>query len=70
MSDFALTLALSLYSILVNVFPPPWELYKKPLVMLHLGQPEVKTLIHILPAQFGEEKKHYARLVCCVHQEQ
>lgn len=47
----------SLYSILVNVSPPPWELSKRPLVMLHWGQPEVKTLINISPAQPGEERK-------------
>lgn len=47
----------SLYSILVNVFPPPWELPKKPLITLHWGHPEVKTLINILPAQQGKKKE-------------
>lgn len=36
--------------------------------MLHWGQPEVKTLMNILPAQPVEGKKmHYACLVCCVY---
>ena len=52
-------------SLLVSVFPPPWELSKKPLVMLHSGQPEVKTLINISPAQPGEEKKKSTILVWC-----
>lgn len=47
----------SLYSILVNVFPPPRELPKKPLVTLHWGHPEVKNAHKYFTCPTGEEKK-------------
>lgn len=60
----------SLYSILVNVFPPPRELPKKPLVTLHWGHPEVKNAHKYFTCPTGEEKKkHYTCLVCLRSQE-
>lgn len=50
----------SLRTVSVDASPPPRELSKKPLVMLLWGRPEVKTLINILPAQQGKEKKKEA----------
>lgn len=62
----------SLYSILVNVFPPPRELPKKPLVTLHWGHPEVKKAHKYFTCPTGEEKKRSTILVWCgcVHKKQ
>lgn len=60
-----------LRSILVNAFPPPRELSKKPHVMLLRGRPEVKTHKYFTcPTGEGKKKGHYTCLVCCVHKKQ